>query len=144
MKILVLNCGSSSIKYQLIDMANNAEVMAKGLLERIGLEMGEFTHKYHGEKHYEQLPIPDHTAGIKIVLKALVERGKYNQLADNLNRLSRKHKKSPLPIIEIVEQLEELKVRYSHPDKETPTQTSAGITADIVLSETFFCYPLIS
>jgi len=73
MKILVLNCGSSSIKYQLIDMANNAEVMAKGLLERIGLEMGEFTHKYHGEKHYEQLPIPDHTAGIKIVLKALVD-----------------------------------------------------------------------
>ena len=73
MKILVLNCGSSSIKYQLVDMANNAEVMAKGLLERIGLEMGEFTHKYHGEKHYEQLPIPDHTAGIKIVLKALID-----------------------------------------------------------------------
>ena len=73
MKILVLNCGSSSIKYQLIDMANNAEVMAKGLLERIGLEMGEFTHKYHGEKHYEQLPIPDHTAGIKIVLNSLID-----------------------------------------------------------------------
>ena len=73
MKILVLNCGSSSIKYQLIDMANNAEVMAKGLLERIGLEMGEFTHKYHGEKHYEQLPIPNHTEGIKIVLKALTD-----------------------------------------------------------------------
>ncbi|MBQ0161325.1 MAG: acetate kinase [Bacteroidales bacterium] len=73
MKILVLNCGSSSIKYQLIDMANNAHVMAKGLLERIGLEMGEFTHKYNGEKHYEQLPIPDHTAGIKIVLNALID-----------------------------------------------------------------------
>ena len=73
MKILVLNCGSSSIKYQLIDMDNNAEVMAKGLLERIGLEMGEFTHKYHGEKHYEQIPIPDQTAGIKMVLKALTD-----------------------------------------------------------------------
>ena len=73
MKILVLNCGSSSIKYQLIDMANNANVMAKGLLERIGLEMGEFTHKYNGEKHYEQLPIPDHTAGIKLVLNALLD-----------------------------------------------------------------------
>ena len=73
MKILVLNCGSSSIKYQLIDMANNANVMAKGLLERIGLEMGEFTHKYNGQKHYEQLPIADHTAGIKIVLKALTD-----------------------------------------------------------------------
>ncbi|MBR1549654.1 MAG: acetate kinase [Bacteroidales bacterium] len=73
MKVLVLNCGSSSIKYQLIDMANNAQVMAKGLLERIGLEMGEFTHKWNGQKHYEQVPIPDHTAGIKIVLNALID-----------------------------------------------------------------------
>jgi len=73
MKVLVLNCGSSSIKYQLIDMANNAQVMAKGLLERIGLEMGEFTHKWNGQKHYEQLPIPNHTEGIRIVLKALVD-----------------------------------------------------------------------
>ncbi|MBQ6276086.1 MAG: acetate kinase [Bacteroidales bacterium] len=75
MKILVLNCGSSSIKYQLIniDANNNSTVMAKGLLERIGLEMGEFTHKYNGEKHYEQTPIADHTAGIKMVLKALTD-----------------------------------------------------------------------
>ena len=73
MKILVLNCGSSSIKYQLVDMDNNAEVMAKGVLERIGLAMGEFTHKFNGQKHYEQVPIPDHTAGIKIVLKALTD-----------------------------------------------------------------------
>ena len=73
MKVLVLNCGSSSIKYQLIDMANNAQVMAKGLLERIGLEMGEFTHKFNGQKHYEQLPIPNHTEGIKIVLRALTD-----------------------------------------------------------------------
>lgn len=72
MKILVLNCGSSSIKYQLIDMdENNHSVLAKGLLERIGLEMGEFTHKWNGQKHYEQLPIPNHTEGIKIVLAAL-------------------------------------------------------------------------
>ena len=75
MKILVLNCGSSSIKYQLIniDANNNSTVMAKGLLERIGLEMGEFTHKYNGQKHYEQTPIADHTAGIKMVLKALTD-----------------------------------------------------------------------
>ena len=73
MKILVLNCGSSSIKYQLIDMANNAQVMAKGLLERIGLDMGEFTHKWNGQKHYEQKPIPNHTEGIKIVLAALTD-----------------------------------------------------------------------
>jgi len=72
MKILVLNCGSSSIKYQLIEMdENNHSVLAKGLLERIGLEMGEFTHKWNGQKHYEQRPIPNHTEGIKIVLAAL-------------------------------------------------------------------------
>lgn len=72
---MVLNCGSSSIKYQLIniDANNNSTVMAKGLLERIGLEMGEFTHKYNGQKHYEQTPIADHTAGIKMVLKALTD-----------------------------------------------------------------------
>lgn len=74
MKILVLNCGSSSIKYQLIDMqGDKADVIAKGLLERIGLPMGEFTHKYRGEKHYEQVPIADHTAGIQIVLNALID-----------------------------------------------------------------------
>ena len=75
MKILVLNCGSSSIKYQLLEMenANSSHLLAKGLLERIGLEMGEFTHKYNGEKYYEQLPIPNHTEGIKLVLKALVD-----------------------------------------------------------------------
>ncbi len=75
MKILVLNCGSSSIKYQLIDIKNDdeSELLAKGLLERVGSENGEFTHKANGEKHYEQLPIADHKAGINIVLKALVD-----------------------------------------------------------------------
>jgi acetate kinase len=75
MKILVLNCGSSSIKYQLIEMDEKSHsVLAKGLLERIGLEMGEFTHKWNGQKHYEQLPIPNHTEGIKIVLQALTNK----------------------------------------------------------------------
>ena len=74
MKILVLNCGSSSIKYQLIDMSNNAEVMAKGLLERVGTENGEFTHRPKGrDKHYEQLPIANHTVGIDLVLHALTD-----------------------------------------------------------------------
>ena len=74
MKILVLNCGSSSIKYQLIDMSNNAEVMAKGLLERVGSEMGEFTHRPAGrDKHYEQRPIANHTEGIDLVLHTLTD-----------------------------------------------------------------------
>ncbi|MEG1555107.1 MAG: acetate kinase [Bacteroidales bacterium] len=74
MKILVLNCGSSSIKYQLIDMSNNAELKAKGLVERIGLEMGEFTHKPVGkDKYYVQTPIQDHEVGVNLVLKALTD-----------------------------------------------------------------------
>ena len=44
MKVLVLNCGSSSLKYQLIDM-DNENVMAKGLCERIGIEGSKLTHK---------------------------------------------------------------------------------------------------
>ncbi len=74
MKVLVLNCGSSSIKYQLIDMDRGASLLAKGLLERIGLEMGEFTHKPVGkDKYYVKQPIADHKAGIKMVLDALVD-----------------------------------------------------------------------
>lgn len=76
MKILVLNCGSSSIKYQLIQMGEEAQanVLAKGLVERIGLEMGVFTHhaKDH-EKYHLQTPISDHKVGINLVLEALTD-----------------------------------------------------------------------
>lgn len=74
MKILVLNCGSSSIKYQLIDMAHNAELKAKGLVERIGLDKGIFTHKPVGKDSYSQeTAIPDHEVGIELVLNALTD-----------------------------------------------------------------------
>ena len=75
MKVLVLNCGSSSIKYQLVDMANNQNVMAKGLVERIGLEKGEFTHRPQGkDKYYVEQPIKNHTEGINLVLNALTDK----------------------------------------------------------------------
>ncbi len=76
MKILVLNCGSSSIKYQLIDVINDSEseLLAKGILERVGSDMGEFTHKVKGKKYYEKLPIANHKEGINIVLKALTDK----------------------------------------------------------------------
>lgn len=74
MKILVLNCGSSSIKYQLMTMGSDSTVLAKGLVERVGLEMGEFTHKPQGrDKHYVQTPIPTHKEGINLVLAALTD-----------------------------------------------------------------------
>ncbi|MCF0211475.1 MAG: acetate kinase [Bacteroidales bacterium] len=71
MIILVLNCGSSSIKYQLLDTEKEFHVMAKGLIERIGLPMGMLTLKYHGQVYTEECPIVDHADGIRMVLKAL-------------------------------------------------------------------------
>ena len=71
-------------------------------------------------------------------MKQLVERGTYNQLADALNRMSRKHKKEPIPTIKIVEQLEDLDTRYSQPQQTQPTASHITNTpAEIILSETF-------
>jgi len=73
MKILVLNCGSSSIKYQLLDMEHET-LLAKGLLERIGLEDSVLTHQATGrEKYREVSPVKDHTAGVKKVLDILFD-----------------------------------------------------------------------
>ncbi|MFH2094576.1 MAG: acetate kinase, partial [Bacteroidota bacterium] len=72
MKILVLNCGSSSIKYQFLEMAGEPELLAKGLLERIGINDGEITHKRMDGVTYKTVTdIPDHTVGIRLVLEAL-------------------------------------------------------------------------
>ncbi|WP_418992142.1 acetate/propionate family kinase [Alistipes sp.] len=75
MVILVLNCGSSSIKYQVIDMeAASSKLLAKGLVERIGLKEGDLTHKPVGGEPFElHRPIPDHTTGISLVLEALTD-----------------------------------------------------------------------
>ncbi len=71
MKIFVINAGSSSLKYQLIDMSNET-VMAKGLCERIGLDGSKLTHKPAGKGEYvTESPMPNHTAAIKLVLDAL-------------------------------------------------------------------------
>jgi len=75
MKVLVLNCGSSSIKYQLIDMGNDADLLAKGIVERIGLDMGDFTHKPAvGDKYCVRTPIKDHETGITLILEALLDK----------------------------------------------------------------------
>ena len=73
MIILVLNCGSSSIKYQLFNMGDTEEVIAKGIVERIGFTDAVISHKPTGKaKHKEILPIMDHTTGINMVMAALV------------------------------------------------------------------------
>ncbi len=74
MNILVLNCGSSSIKYQLLNMSDEQEgtVLAKGLVERIGLEEGIITHSTN-EKVQLKMPIPDHAKGIGEVFNLLID-----------------------------------------------------------------------
>ena len=73
MIVLVLNCGSSSIKYQVIDIDEQSNaLLAKGLVDRIGLPEGSLTHKPSGKTNFElKQPIPDHTTGISLVLEAL-------------------------------------------------------------------------
>lgn len=71
MKVLVVNCGSSSLKYQLIDMSNET-VLAKGNFERIGEQEAFVTHKVGGEKYVIKSPVMDHEQALKIVLEQLV------------------------------------------------------------------------
>ncbi|MGN0382797.1 MAG: acetate/propionate family kinase [Eubacterium sp.] len=72
MNILVINCGSSSLKFQLIN-SDTEEVLAKGLCERIGID-GKLTYKPTGKDAYEvESPMPDHKVAVKMVLDALVD-----------------------------------------------------------------------
>ncbi len=73
MIILVLNCGSSSIKYQVFDFSDGATLLAKGLIERIGLSDSILTHKPTGKDQYRIITdIPDHTVGINMMVEALI------------------------------------------------------------------------
>lgn len=75
MIVLVLNCGSSSIKYQLLDMTDET-LIAKGLVERIGIEGSAITHEKIGmEKIVKEVPMKDHKDGIKHVIEALLAPG---------------------------------------------------------------------
>ena len=74
MKVLVINAGSSSIKYQLIDMTNEA-LLAKGQCDRIGIDGGNFKQKNaDGTEYKVEVDIPDHAAGIKLVVDALTDK----------------------------------------------------------------------
>ena len=73
MNILVLNCGSSSLKYQLINM-DDESVIAKGLVERIGIDGSILTHKPTGkDKYVVETPMKDHNIAVKLVLDALMD-----------------------------------------------------------------------
>ena len=85
MKVLVINCGSSSLKYQLIDMENEG-VLAQGLVERIGIEGSILTQKVNGEKYIIEEPMESHKDAIRLVLEALVDEK--HGVIKNMNEIS--------------------------------------------------------
>ncbi len=72
-KVIAVNAGSSSLKFQLFEM-NDESVIASGVVERIGLEDSVFTIKYSGEKAVMTLSIPNHTEAVDLLLKTLMEK----------------------------------------------------------------------
>ncbi|MCH5262407.1 MAG: acetate kinase [Lachnospiraceae bacterium] len=73
MNILVINCGSSSLKYQLID-SESEEVLAKGLCERIGIDGSAIVHQPKGgDKVTTEVDMPNHTAAVKLVIEKLTD-----------------------------------------------------------------------
>ena len=72
--VLVVNAGSSSIKYQLIDV-ETSEALAVGLLERIGQEVGAIRHEGPDGKTTFEAPLPDHEAGVAMLLRMFDEHG---------------------------------------------------------------------
>ena len=79
MKVLVINCGSSSLKYQLIDMENE-NLIAKGTYERIG-EASFLTHKINGEKYVLQHPVKTHKEALDFSIEQLLNK-EYPAIAD--------------------------------------------------------------
>ena len=70
MKIFVVNCGSSSIKYQLFDMADES-VVARGVLERVGTDEAKLTHDVAGRREVRPVEAPDHGRGLEAIIAAL-------------------------------------------------------------------------
>lgn len=80
-KVMAVNAGSSSLKFQLFEMPEET-VICSGVLERIGLEQGIFSIKYNGEKKVVEKPILDHSVAVEMLLKALVEEKIVEKLTD--------------------------------------------------------------
>lgn len=75
MKVLVINCGSSSLKYQLFDMSNE-HVLGKGIVERIGIEGSKLVHSVNGDKHTVEADMPNHKVAMQYVFEALLDKEK--------------------------------------------------------------------
>ena len=80
-KIMAVNSGSSSLKFQLFDMPSE-KVLTSGNVERIGLEMGIFGINVNGEKISKEVPVPNHEVAVKLLLDALIEYGIVKDLSE--------------------------------------------------------------
>lgn len=81
-KVLAVNAGSSSLKFQLLDMPE-ALVLASGVVERIGLDKGIFTLKFNGEKDEQSLDIPNHQVAAELVLDGIIK----HKVVQNLDEI---------------------------------------------------------
>lgn len=85
MKILVINCGSSSLKYQLFDM-DNEEVLGKGIVERIGIDGSRIKHEVDGEKLVQDIVADNHTQAIEKVFEVITDEE--NGLVSSLDEIT--------------------------------------------------------
>ena len=81
-KVIAVNSGSSSLKFQLYDMPSET-VLTNGQFERIGQDMGVFTIKHNDEKIQKELPLPNHKVAVDILLESLTELG----IVENLDEI---------------------------------------------------------
>lgn len=164
MKVLVINCGSSSLKYQLIDMENE-KALAQGLVERIGIEGSKLTQKVEGrDKYIIEQPMQDHKDAIRLVLGALVD--KENGVIASMDEISavghrvvhggEKYSQSVLIDDEVMKELEEcakLAPLHNPPNiiginacKELMPTTPMTVVFDTAFHQTMpedaFIYPL--
>jgi len=115
MIILVLNCGSSSIKYQVFKMGKEANVIARGMVERIGFTDAVINHQPEGKEDYKNVtPIMDHTVGINLIMDALThkEHGVIKKIEDiaavghRVVQGGEKYKESVLITKEVIQDIE--------------------------------------
>lgn len=106
MNVLVINCGSSSLKYQLFDMAKET-VLAKGLVERIGLEGSCLTHRVGEDKTVIEQNIPDHQAAISLVLEQVRGLGEIKAVGHRVVHGGEKFSASTVIDAEVLKAIEE-------------------------------------
>ena len=113
MKVMSVNCGSSSLKFSLFEM-NDESLIASGVFERIGLNDSFYTVKYNGEKIKEEIELPDHKKAVEVLLDRLISIGIINDLNEiegvghRLAHGSTKYKESVVITDEVIEDLRSL------------------------------------